>query len=195
VQTSLVANLLPQARTSWLGKIALVVLGTALLTLSAKIKVPFYPVPMTMQVFAVLALSLAFGFRLGLATVLLYLVEGAANLPVFAGTPERGLGIAYMMGPTGGYLLGYVLAAAAVGWLADQRWDRHWAKAILAAYVGLMLIYLPGLLWLGSLIGWSDVLQKGFTPFILGDLAKMLIAALAVAGVWQITNSQAARLE
>ena len=148
MQTSLVANLWPQARTSWLGKIALVVLGTALLTLSAKIKVPFYPVPMTMQVFAVLLLSLAFGFRLGLATVLLYLAEGAANLPVFAGTPERGLGIAYMMGPTGGYLVGYVLAAAAVGWLADQGWSRHWAKAILAAYVGLMLIYLPGLLWL-----------------------------------------------
>jgi biotin transport system substrate-specific component len=195
VQTSLVANLWPQARTSWLGKIALVILGTALLTLSAKIKVPFYPVPMTMQVFAVLALSLALGFRLGLAAVLLYLVEGAANLPVFAGTPERGLGIAYMMGPTGGYLLGYVFAAAAVGWLADQGWGRYWAKAILAAYVGLMLIYVPGLLWLGTIIGWSGVLQNGFTPFILGDLAKMLVAALAVAGVWQITNSQAARLE
>jgi len=178
-----------------LGKIALVILGTALLTLSAKIKVPFYPVPMTMQVFAVLALSLALGFRLGLAAVLLYLVEGAANLPVFAGTPERGLGIAYMMGPTGGYLLGYVFAAAAVGWLADLGWGRYWAKAILAAYVGLMLIYVPGLLWLGNIIGWSGVLQNGFTPFILGDLAKMLVAALAVAGVWQVTNSQLTRLE
>jgi biotin transport system substrate-specific component len=180
---------------SWLGKIALVVLGTALLTLSAKIKIPFYPVPMTMQVFVVLALGLAFGFRLALATVLLYLVEGAANLPVFAGTPERGLGLSYMMGPTGGYLLGYVLAAGAVGWLADRGWGHHWVKAILAAYVGLMLIYVSGLLWLATIVEWGDVLKYGFTPFILGDLAKMLIAALAVAGVWQLHDSRTARLE
>src|SRR5687767_10790347 len=115
MQTSLVANIWPQTQTSWITKAMLVVIGTILLTISAKIRVPFYPVPMTMQVFVVLALGLVLGFRLALATVLLYLVEGAAYLPVFAGTPERGLGLPYMMGPTGGYLLGYIFAASAVG--------------------------------------------------------------------------------
>ncbi len=191
MQGSLLVNIWPQVQTSWLTKALLVVLGTILLTLSAKLKVPFYPVPMTMQVCVVLVLGLALGFRLALATVLLYLIEGAAQLPVFAGTPERGLGLAYMMGPTGGYLLGYVFAAAAVGMLADRGWGRHWAKAILAGLIGLAIIYVPGIVWLGTVIGWyKPVLELGLMPFILGDLVKVLVAALAVSGIWQFTSAQ-----
>jgi biotin transport system substrate-specific component len=191
MQTSLVANIWPQTQTSWITKAMLVVLGTILLTISAKIRVPFYPVPMTMQVFVVLALGLVLGFRLALATVLLYLVEGAAYLPVFAGTPERGLGLPYMMGPTGGYLLGYIFAASAVGLLADRGWSRHWAKAIIACLIGLALIYVPGIVWLGTVIGWDKpVLELGFTPFILGDLLKVLIAALGVTGIWHFGVSR-----
>lgn len=101
----------------------LALLGSVLLTISAKIEVPFYPVPMTMQTLVVLLLGMAYGARLGAATVLLYLAEGAVGLPVFAGTPERGIGIAYMMGPTGGYLAGFVLSAAITGWLTERRRD------------------------------------------------------------------------
>jgi len=191
MQTSLVANIWPQTQTSWITKAMLVVIGTILLTISAKIRVPFYPVPMTMQVFVDLALGLVLGFRLALATVLLYLVEGAAYLPVFAGTPERGLGLPYMMGPTGGYLLGYIFAASAVGVLADRGWSRHWAKAIVACLIGLTLIYVPGIVWLGTVIGWDKpVLELGFTPFILGDLLKVLIAALGVTGIWHFGLSR-----
>ena len=191
MQTSLVANIWPQTQTSWITKAMLVVLGTILLTISAKIRVPFYPVPMTMQVFVVLALGLVLGFRLALATVLLYLAEGAAYLPVFAGTPERGLGLPYMIGPTGGYLLGYIFAASAVGVLADRGWSRHWAKAVVACLIGLILIYVPGIVWLGTVIGWDKpVLELGFTPFILGDLLKVLIAALGVTGIWHFGLSR-----
>lgn len=191
MQTSLVANIWPQTQTSWMTKAMLVILGAILLTISAKIKVPFYPVPMTMQVFVVLALGLALGFRLALATVLLYLAAGAAFLPVFAGTPERGIGLAYMIGPTGGYLLGYILSASAVGLLADRGWSRHWAKAIIAGLIGLVLIYMPGVVWLGTVIGWDKpVLELGLTPFILGDLLKVLIAALGVTGIWHFGVTQ-----
>jgi biotin transport system substrate-specific component len=191
MQTSLVANIWPQTQTSWMTKAMLVILGAILLTISAKIKVPFYPVPMTMQVFVVLALGLALGFRLALATVLLYLAAGAASLPVFAGTPERGIGLAYMIGPTGGYLLGYILSASAVGLLADRGWSRHWAKAIIAGLIGLVLIYVPGVVWLGTVIGWDKpVLELGLTPFILGDLLKVLIAALGVTGIWHFGVTQ-----
>jgi biotin transport system substrate-specific component len=192
MENTLVANIWPQTQTSWLTKALIVVIGAIVLTISAKIKVPFYPVPMTMQVLAVLAIALAYGFRLGLATVLLYLTAGAAYLPVFAGTPERGLGLPYMMGPTGGYLIGYIFAAGVVGLLADSGWSRHWARAIIACLLGLIFIYVPGIAWLGSVIGWDKpVLAMGLTPFILGDLAKVLIAALGVTGVWHLITGQA----
>ena len=186
MQNTLVANIWPQVNTSWATKALVVVLGSIALTISAKLKVPFYPVPMTMQVFVVLALGLMLGFRLGVATVLLYLVEGALSLPVFAGTPERGLGLAYMMGPTGGYLLGYVLAVAAVGWLAEWGWTKRLPEAVAIAFLGLLLIYVPGLLWLGTVVGWDKpIFEYGLTPFILGDAVKVLLAALLVTGIWQ----------
>lgn len=184
---TLAARLWPATGSLVLRNILLVVIGTALLWASAKIKVPFYPVPMTMQPFVVFAIGLALGWRPAAATVVLYLIEGAAGLPVFAGTPEKGIGLAYMAGPTGGYLLGFLLAAGAIGWLADRGWDRSIGKAFAACLIGVALIHIPGLLWLGTLIGWDKpVLALGFTPFILGDLVKALLAALAIPSAWRL---------
>ena len=172
--------------TSLLQKAAVVFAGSLLLWASAKVQLPFYPVPLTMQTFAVLAIGTALGWRLGLATVLLYLAEGAAGLPVFAGTPEKGIGLAYMMGPTGGYLLGYLPAAAICGWLAERGWDRSVALTALAMLAGTVAIYLPGLLWLGALVGWDKpVLAWGLTPFLLGDLLKLSLASAARPLVWR----------
>ena len=158
MQNTLVANIWPQVGTSWATKALVVLLGSIALTISAKLKVPFYPVPMTMQVFVVLALGLILGFRLGVATVLLYLAEGAFSLPVFAGTPERGLGLAYMMGPTGGYLLGYLLAVAAVGWLAEWGWAKRLPEAVALAFLRTPAHLRPGpsVAWRRAWLGQAD---------------------------------------
>jgi biotin transport system substrate-specific component len=159
----------------------LAVLGSALLTLSAKVQVPFYPVPMTMQTLVVLLVGMAFGARLGVATVALYLAEGAVGLPVFAGTPEKGIGLAYMLGPTGGYLLGFVLAAAVAGWLVERRRDA--AGLALAVVAGSLAIYASGVLWLASFVGIGKALELGLLPFLWGDLLKAGLAfALALGG-------------
>ncbi len=160
--------------------------GTALLTIAAKIQLPFYPVPMTMQTFVVLALGMAYGWRLGGATLILYLAEGGFGLPVFAGTPEKGIGLAYMLGGTGGYLIGFVLAAAVCGWLAERGWDRNVARTALAMLAGNVIIYVPGLLWLGGLYGWDKpILAWGLTPFILGDATKLALAAAVLPLTWK----------
>ncbi len=164
----------------------LAVAGTALLTISAKVQIPFYPVPVTMQTFVVLALGMAYGWRLGGATLLLYLAEGAAGLPVFAGTPEKGIGLAYMLGGTGGYLAGFVLAAAVCGWLAERGWDRNLARTAAAMLIGNTIIYVPGLLWLGGLYGWDKpILEWGLTPFLYGDLAKLALATALLPLAWK----------
>jgi biotin transport system substrate-specific component len=159
----------------------LAVAGSALLTLSAKLQVPFYPVPMTMQTLVVLLIGLGFGARLGAATVLLYLAEGAAGLPVFAGTPDKGIGLAYMVGPTGGYLLGFVLAAALTGWIAERRRDPE--ALVMAVIGGSLAIYLPGVLWLASFVGFEQALDLGLVPFLWADVLKAALAiALAIGG-------------
>jgi biotin transport system substrate-specific component len=163
----------------------LALLGSALLTISAKIEVPFYPVPMTMQTLVVLLLGMAYGARLGAATALLYLAEGAVGLPVFAGTPERGIGIAYMMGPTGGYLVGFVLSAAVTGWLVERR--RDWPALLLAVTAGTIVVFIPGVLWLAWLIGFEQSVVHGLTPFLWGSVLKGAIAmALGMAGAAMI---------
>jgi biotin transport system substrate-specific component len=159
----------------------LALLGSALLTLSAKFQVPFYPVPMTMQTLVVLLIGIAFGFPLGAATVLLYLAEGAAGLPVFAGTPEKGIGLAYMVGPTGGYLVGFALAAAIAGWIVERRRDP--GALALAVVAGSLAIYAPGVLWLASFVGFDQALELGLAPFLWGDVLKAALAmALALGG-------------
>jgi len=176
-----------------LRSVALAVVGTLLLTIAAKIQVPFYPVPMTMQTFVVLTLGMAYGWRLGGATLILYLAEGAAGLPVFAGTPEKGIGIVYMLGGTGGYLVGFVLAAAVCGWLAERGWDRNVATTALAMLAGNVLIYVPGLLRLGILYGWDKpILEWGLTPFILGDLTKLALAAAVLPFAWKLLRKRQA---
>ncbi len=189
VQSTLLTTIWPDTQNSArvLRPVLMALLGTALLTLCAKIQIPFYPVPLTMGTFAVLMIGMTYGWRLATATLLLYMAEGAAGLPVFAGTPEKGIGLAYMMGGTGGYLVGYVLAAAACGWLAERGWDRHFASTVLVMLVGNALIYVPGLLWLGVLYGWDKpILEWGLTPFILGDVTKLALAAALMPLTWTL---------
>lgn len=159
-------------------KAAIAIAGSALLAISAKLQVPFYPVPVTMQTLVVLVLGMTLGSRLAFATLALYLAEGMAGLPVFAGTPEKGIGLAYMMGPTGGYLLGYLFAATLTGWLAERGFDRSLPKAAFALVLGNLAIYVPGLVWLGAVIGWDKpVLQYGLIPFLAGDALKLALGA------------------
>lgn len=184
---TLADRLLPNLSSSLAYKIAIVIGGSLLLWASAKISVPFLPIKMTMQLFVVLALGLALGAQLAGLSVALYLVQGATGLlPVFTGTPEKGMGVVYMMGPTGGYLVGFLLAAIAVGWLADRGFSRHPVLAIVAAFVGAVLVYIPGVLWLSTLIGWDKSLQFGLYPFLAPDAIKVLLAALVVSGTWRL---------
>lgn len=155
---------------------ALAVLGSLLLWASAKVQVPFWPVPMTLQTAAVFLIGLACGPRLALATVALYLAEGAAGLPVFAGTPEKGLGLPYMLGPTGGYLAGFLAAAWIAGKAAERRLRLPGVVAMLL--VASAAIYVPGLLWLSTFVGPEKAVQFGLLPFVFGDLVKLLLVAL-----------------
>ncbi|MBU2533605.1 MAG: biotin transporter BioY [Alphaproteobacteria bacterium] len=190
--TTLANRLWPSLSTSLIQKAAFAVIGSLLLWASAKISVPFLPVKMTMQLFVVLALGLAFGAQLAGATVLLYLAEGAAGLPVFTATPEKGIGLVYMMGTTGGYLLGFLLAAVVTGWLADRGWSRHPVTAVAAALIGAVFVYIPGLMWLGVLLGWDKpILAWGLYPFLLTDAVKVLLAGLIVAGSWSLIGHKA----
>lgn len=182
------------ASAAWLTNLLRVLLvalaGSALIAVSSKIQVPMTPVPMTLQTLVILVIGMACGWRLGGLTVLLYLAEGAAGLPVFAGTPERGLGVSYMIGSTGGYLLGFLLAALVVGLLADAGWDRNVPLTAAAMLIGNVVIYLPGLLWLGSVAGWDNpILEWGLTPFIVGDLVKVALAALLMPAAWRLVRA------
>ena len=168
---------------------ALVALGIALLTIAAKISIPMVPVPITMGTFAVLTVGAAYGPRLGLVTILGYLIIGAAGFDVFAGSSAEANGLTYMMGGTGGYLVGYILATLALGVAARQGWDRSTGKMALAMLRGNALIYVPGLLWLGTLYGWDKpILEWGFTPFLIGDLLKLALAALVLPAVWKLVG-------
>lgn len=187
MSTVLAEALLPAAgRAVWLRRVALVALGVAALTVAAKIRVPFWPVPITMQTFAVLALGAAYGPRLGLATILGYLVLGALGFGVFTG---EGAGLAYMAGSTGGYLAGFVLATAALGAAARRGWDRSAGRMALAMVIGSVLIYLPGVLWLGVVHGFDKpILAWGLWPFLPGDALKLALAALLFPALWRMVG-------
>ena len=159
---------------------SLAVLGSLLLWASAKVHVPFYPVPMTLQTGAVLLLGVAYGWRLALATVLLYLAEGAVGLPVFSGTPERGIGLAYMAGPTGGYLASYPFVAVIAGLAAERA--RSWLGLAFSLLLAVVVNYALGLAWLAGFVGLQKAVAVGAAPFALGDLVKLLlVTALAEA--------------
>jgi biotin transport system substrate-specific component len=167
---------------SALRAVLLALFGSLLLWASAKVQVPFYPVPMTLQTGVVLLIGLAYGPRLAAGTLLLYLAEGAAGLPVFAGTPERGIGLAYMVGPTGGYLVGFLVAAVIAGWTAER--SRHWLTTVLGLLAGIVAIHLLGAVWLATLIGPAKAVSLGVLPFLLGDAVKLaLVATAAEAGL------------
>ena len=153
-------------------------LGSILLAISSKIKIPFYPVPMTMQTLVVLFIGICFGWKLGVATISLYLFEGIIGLPVFSGTPEKGIGIVYFTGPTMGYLIGFVIA----GFLAGKFfYDNNYIKNFLKLIFATSFIYVLGMLWLGTLIGWDKPIFKlGAQPFLLAELFKILIITFAI---------------
>ena len=153
-----------------------IVLGSIALTISAKIKIPFYPVPMTMQTFVVLFLGISLGYKIGLATVGLYLIEGIAGLPVFSNSPEKGVGLLYFTGPTMGYLIGFLTAC----YLASMiKYEDSFFVVLGKLVVATSTIYILGLLWLGTLIGWDKpVFELGAKPFLLAEVFKIAILAL-----------------
>jgi len=160
--------------------------GSVLITLCTQISLPLFPVPITLQTFAVFLIGLTYGWRLGGITVALYLLEGALGLPVFSG--GKG-GMIVFMGPTAGYLVGFLLAATACGWFAERGFDRSYFKLFLSLLVGNILLYAPGLLWLGTLIGWDKpVLEYGLFPFVGGDLLKIAMVVLLLPTAWKAVN-------
>ena len=154
----------------------LIFIGTMALTISAKLKIPFYPVPMTMQTFVVLFLGIAFGYKIGLASVAVYLLEGILGMPVFSNSPEKGIGIVYFTGPTMGYLIGFLFASFFAGYLnLNKNIFIIFGKLIFSVSV----IYVFGAIWLGTLIGWDKpILQLGVTPFLLAELFKICLLAI-----------------
>lgn len=183
----LVSLALPEARAARMGmQVLLVVLGTLVLIISAKTRVVLGPVDISLQTLAVLLIAATFGLRLGVATLLLYMAEGALGLPVFQGTPEKGLGVAYMLGTTGGYLAGFVVMAAIVGWAADRCWDRNPVKLAGAMLVAEAVMLAMGFAWLAQLIGAEKAWQFGVVPFVVGDLVKVALAACLMPGLWSV---------
>lgn len=187
---NLIATLWPQARTQAVTKAILIALGVALLALSSKVQVPFWPVPMTLQTLVVLLIGASYGMRLGTATVLAYLAIGAIGAPVFA----KGGGLFYMAGPTGGYLAGYLLAAVVMGWLADKGYGRTIASAIGLFLIGEVIIFALGIGWMGTLLAvgsermsWlkDSLLQAGLTLFIPAEILKMAMAAAILNLGWR----------
>ena len=163
-----------------------VILGSIALTISAKIKIPFYPVPMTMQTFMVLFLGVSFGYKIGLASVGLYLFEGIIGLPVFSNSPEKGVGLVYFTGPTMGYLIGFLIAS----FLASKINNEDNIILILTKLlIATSTIYILGLLWLGTLIGWDKpIFEFGAKPFLLAEAFKILLLALITKKIIKIRN-------
>ena len=154
----------------------IIILGSLALTISAKIKIPFYPVPMTMQTFVVMLLGVAFGFKIGLATVSLYLLEGIAGLPVFSNSPEKGVGLVYFTGPTMGYLIGFLSATLIAGTISSKD---NLLMIILKLLFSVSTIYILGVLWLGTLIGWDKpILEFGVYPFLLAEIFKLALLVI-----------------
>jgi biotin transport system substrate-specific component len=159
-------------------------MGSVILAISSKIKIPFYPVPMTMQTLVVLMIGVGFGWKLGVTTVALYLFEGIIGLPVFSGSPEKGIGLVYFTGPTMGYLLGFLVATYLSGKFI---YDNNIVKTFLKLFFATSFIYILGMAWLGSLIGWDKpIFLLGAQPFLLAELFKILIATLAINQIKKI---------
>lgn len=176
----------------WLKRAVLLVAGVVALIVSAKTQIASVPVPVTLQMLVVMVIGASFGPRLAAATVASYLALGMAGQPVFAGTPEKGIGLAYMMGPTGGYLLGFLIAAWAVGALARAGWDRSHLTMAAAMAVGILCVYVPGVVWLsaswGAALGWENWYAYGVKTFIWVDALKLVVAVIAFPVVWKLVG-------
>ena len=176
------------SKTAKLSKIIklglIVVLGTVLITISAKIKIPFYPVPMTMQTFVILLIGITLGYKVGLATVGLYLFEGIIGMPVFANSPEKGIGLTYFLGPTMGYLIGFLISVYFAGLF---KYDKGIVNTFIKLIFSVSFIYICGLIWLGTLIGWDKpIFELGAKPFLLAELLKISILTLLANKVTKI---------
>ena len=164
--------------------ILIIFLGSILLTISSKIKIPFYPVPMTMQTFVVLFLGMSFGYKIGLATVSLYLIEGIIGLPVFSNSPEKGVGLIYFTGPTMGYLIGFLIATFLAGYF---KFEGNLLNSFIKLLISVSTIYILGVFWLGSLIGWDKpIIQLGVTPFLLAEMFKIVILTLLAKNILKL---------
>ncbi len=176
------------AKSSGLGEVlmnfVLLMMGLGTLAIFARIQVPFYPVPVTMQTLAVMIIAMAYGSKLGTATLFSYLLAGFLGAPVFAG----GAGFAYMAGPTGGYLLGFLAVGVVLGGLADRGWTRNWQTTAVAMVLGTAIIYCFGVAWLSQLIGFDKAITFGVMPFIYGDMLKLAIAAVSVPFMWKLVS-------
>ncbi len=156
--------------------ILIIFLGSILLAISAKVKIPFYPVPMTMQTFVVLSIGVCFGYKIGLATVGLYLVEGIIGLPVFSNSPERGVGLVYFTGPTMGYLIGFLFACF---FASHIKLEDNYFIIFIKLILSVSVIYILGVLWLGTLLGWDKpIVQLGVKPFLLAEIFKIILLTL-----------------
>lgn len=183
---TLAKRLWPEVHASRaLRNVALVAIGSLLLAAASQLTVPLWPVPVSGQTFAVLLIGMAYGTRLGMATVLAYLFEGAVGLPFFAGGAA---GLAPLLGPSGGYLVGFVFAAGVTGWLAQHGWGRKGLNTALAMLAGNVVLYVPGLLWLSAFLHFDvhATLAAGLFPFMLGDLAKLLLATATMPLAWRL---------
>ncbi len=173
--------------TSIVKNLFIAICGTIILAVSAKVKIPFYPVPMTMQTFVVLLLGVSLGWKLGLFTISLYLIQGIAGLPVFAGTPEKGVGIIYFIGPTMGYLIGFLVAVYLAGIF---KYSDNFFKNLIKLIFSVSFIYLLGMIWLGSLIGWDKpIFELGAQPFLLAELFKVVLLALIIPALLKFKKS------
>ena len=166
--------------------LAIIFFGSILLAISAKVKIPFYPVPMTMQTFIVLFLGLSFGYKIGLATIILYLIEGIIGLPVFSNSPERGVGLVYFTGPTMGYLIGFLSACFLASFVKR---NENYFVIFLKLILSVSTIYILGVLWLGIIIGWDKpILSLGVYPFLLAEIFKILILTLLSKKIINLRN-------
>ena len=162
----------------------IIILGSLILTISAKIKIPFYPVPMTMQTFVVLFLGIALGYKIGLSIITVYLLEGILGLPVFSNSPEKGIGLVYFTGPTMGYLIGFLTAC----YLASKiKIDDNFFVILFKLIIATSTIYILGLIWLGTLIGWDKpIFALGAKPFLLAEIFKIMLLALLTKQIIKI---------
>ncbi|WP_421725799.1 biotin transporter BioY [Bauldia sp.] len=198
-RAALAETLLPEGATRLVGAVLLVLVGTAILAISAKIKVPFWPVPITLQTLAIMAIAAGYGSRLAVATVLVYFAEGALGLPVFTNTPPAVAGPAYFLGPTGGFLAGFIVLAYVVGKAADLGWSQSFVKLFAVMIFADVILFALGFAWLAWFanlsngatgLGVQTAFTAGVAPFILGDLLKIALAALAVPAIWGLVRAR-----